>query len=70
MTQEVRTMSNWKLTLRPHVQPSRRNDATDAAMATKPKTAAVKKTAKPAAKTTLKSAPAKKPAVKKVVKKK
>ena len=57
-------MSNWKLTLRPHVQPSRRNDATDAAMATKPKTAAVKKTAKPAAKTTLKSAPAKKPAVK------
>jgi RNA polymerase primary sigma factor len=57
-------MSNWKLTLRPHVQPSRRNDATDAAMATKPKTAAAKKTAKPAAKTPLKSAPAKKPAVK------
>ena len=52
-------MSNWKLTLRPHVQPSRRNDATDAAMATKPKTAA-KKTAKPAAK----SAPVKKPAAK------
>ena len=52
-------MSNWKLSLRPHVQPSRRNDATDAAMATKPKTAA-KKTAKPAAK----SAPAKKTAVK------
>ncbi len=53
-------MSNWKLTLRPHVQPSRRNDATDAAMATKPKTAAAKKTAKPVAK----SAPAKKPAAK------
>ena len=53
-------MSNWKLTLRPHVQPSRRNDATDAAMATKPKTAAAKKTAKPA----VKSAPAKKTAVK------
>ena len=52
-------MSNWKLTLRPHVQPSRRKDATDADMATKPKTAA-KKTAKPVAK----SAPAKKPAVK------
>jgi RNA polymerase primary sigma factor len=52
-------MSNWKLTLRPHVQPSRRNDATDAAMATKPKTAA-KKTAKPAAK----SAPVKKTAAK------
>jgi RNA polymerase primary sigma factor len=47
------------MTLRPHVQPTRRNDATDAAMATKPKTAA-KKTAKPVAK----SAPAKKPAVK------
>ncbi len=53
-------MSNWKLTLRPHVQPSRRNDATDAAMATKPKTAAAKKTTKPVAK----SAPAKKPTVK------
>ncbi|MEN9901815.1 MAG: hypothetical protein RL651_479 [Pseudomonadota bacterium] len=52
-------MSNWKLTLNPHVQPSRRKDATDAAMATKPKTAA-KKTAKPVAK----SAPAKKVAVK------
>lgn len=52
-------MSNWKLTLRPHVQPSRRKDATDADMATKPKTAA-KKTAKPVAK----SAPAKKAAVK------
>jgi RNA polymerase primary sigma factor len=64
MTQEVRTMSNWKLTLRPHVQPSRRNDATDAAMATKPKTAAAKKPVKSTAKPVAKSAPAKKPAVK------
>ena len=52
-------MSNWKLTLRPHVQPSRRKDATDADMATKPKTAA-KTTAKPVAK----SAPVKKTAAK------
>ena len=52
-------MSNWKLTLRPHVQSSRRKDVTDADMATKPKTAA-KKTAKPVAKAT----PAKKPVTK------
>lgn len=54
-------MSNWKLTLRPK-QSSRRADATDAAMATKPKTTA-KKTAKPVAKT----AAVKKPVAKKAV---
>ncbi len=58
-------MSNWKLTLRPK-QSSRRTDATDAAMATKPKTAA-KKTAKPAAKPIAKTSAAKKPVAKKPV---
>lgn len=64
-------MSNWKLSLRPN-QPSRRNDATDAAMATKPKTAAkntTKATAKPVAKTAATKKPVAKPASKPVAKK-
>ena len=61
-------MSNWKLTLRPK-QSSRRTDATDAAMATKPKTAA-KKTAKPTAKPVAKTAAPKKPVAKKPAAKK
>ncbi len=55
-------MSNWKLTLRPN-KPSRRSDASDAPMATKPKTSA-NKTAKPAAKASAKATPAKKPVAK------
>ncbi len=55
-------MSNWKLTLRPN-KPSRRSDAPDAPMATKPKTSA-NKTAKPAAKASAKATPAKKPVAK------
>lgn len=64
-------MSNWKLSLRPN-QPSRRNDATDAAMATKPKTAAkttTKATAKPVAKTAATKKPVAKPTSKPVAKK-
>jgi len=61
-------LSNWKLTLRPK-QSSRRTDATDAAMATKPKTAA-KKTAKPTAKPVAKTAAPKKPVAKKPAAKK
>ena len=64
-------MSNWKLSLRPN-QPSRRNDATDTAMATKPKTAAkntTKATAKPVAKTAATKKPVAKSASKPVAKK-
>ena len=55
-------MSNWKLTLRPN-KPSRRSDASDAPMATKPKSSATK-TAKPAVKASAKATAAKKPVAK------